>query len=188
MNNDQITTPKNKTKIIIIAIISTLTVAIIIALIVLLIQNNKQKTGEDEAEVIYGDNVALDAVGPIEERLRHREGYSTMLDFYYSVDNNMMLNTVNEVIKDGKLDQNVKHDKKTNCYNLVDDNRQESVNFCVTQDDGVDYIYNLRFQYSKGALNGSIAEVQGGFQHFDGKTTNDYELKTEAIEDYLAKK
>ena len=188
MNNDQISTKSNKNKIIIITAFGALAVIIIAVLIVILVQNNQQGSGNKETTTTLDDYIPLDGVGPIGANFRHREGYSTMLDLYYSIDNDMMLDTVETIIKDGKLDQNAKYDKETKCYTYTDEGREESVSFCVTDDDGVDYIHNLKFHYTKGDINGSITEIQDShFQHFDGKTTNDYDIKTDAIEDYLIK-
>ena len=187
MNNDQISTKSNKNKTIIITAFGALAVIIIAVLIVIFVQNNQPGSG-NKGTTALDDYIPPDGVGPIEANFRHREGYSTMLDLYYSIDNDMMLYTVETIIKDGKLDQDAKYDKETKCYTYTDESREESVSFCVTDDDGVDYIHNLEFRYTRNDTNGSIAEIQGShFQHFDGKITNDYDTKTDAIEDYLIK-
>ncbi|MCR5572377.1 MAG: hypothetical protein K6F57_01215 [Candidatus Saccharibacteria bacterium] len=188
MNNNQISTKPNKNKIIIITAFGALAVIIIAVLIIILVQNNQQGSGDKETTAAFDDNVPLDAVGPTEAKFRKIDGYSAMLNLYYSIDNDMLLDTVKTIVADGGLNDSTILNGKTGCYTISDSTQSESVKYCVTDDDGTDYIDNLEFDYKRGDRKGFIKEIQDSmFQHFDGKITSDHETKVDAIEDYLIK-
>ena len=176
----------NKRKYIIAAIIGVLVIAISTGAVVLLTKNNQK--AKDQTTPKPTDNVPLDGVGPTEAKFRKIDGYSTMLNLYYSIDNDMLLDTVKTIVADGGLNDSTILNGKTGCYTISDKTKSESVKYCVTNDDGTDYIDNLEFDYKRGDRKGFIKEVQDSiFQHFDGKITSDHETKVDAIEDYLIK-
>ena len=173
-------TNNKKKLIILVAIFCVICVAIAATLIIIM----NQKPAKDTSSNPDATYVAPDAVGATEIHYTQNDGYTTMLNLYNSIDNDMSLDTVEKVATEAKL----RIATNDNEHFTIVDQTNESIKFDIIIEDDVASIYNLEFSYNRNSLSGSIKEVQKSqFQHFDGKTTNEYETKADAIEDYLIK-
>lgn len=174
-------TNNKKKLIILVATFCVICVAIAATLIIIMNQKPAKDTSSADSDATY---VAPDAVGATEIHYTQNDDYTTMLNLYNSIDNDMSLDVVEKVATEAKL----RIATNDNEHFTIVDQTNESIRFDIIIEDDVASIYNLEFSYNRNSLSGSIKEVQKSqFQHFDGKTTNEYETKADAIEDYLIK-